>query len=405
MNGVIQNSTIKYSSNIRNQVVVTDTNGNDYIENVLLIRFDTSVIYKDKIDDKKYTHGLLSSFIKPTALIKMNLKTGIDWNKINTYKIHMNMTTADTVSLTRLGTLIKIPNFWASLAVQLPSGYNEQVIADSISTINDIVVNAERSSVSYLFSAPDDSFYLTEQTGLFAPVHGIKVEEAWDLNNQTGQSYTKIGVFDTGINWRHEDFGDGTQNGSKIIKGWDFSSTGNGVSTFSQSMPDPVGHGTAVSGLIGAIRNNDKGIAGVAGGDFQENNTGCELYSLKISDLWINLEDIDEAIVAGSIYNPDTDFGYGLHIQNHSWGSSTISFEIMEAVETCFKNNCIFVAASGNTNSAVLRYPASYTDEWVIKVGSNDAAGVRYTETIFGDVYGATYGFDLDVVAPGTNDQ
>ncbi len=406
VNGVIQNSTVKYSSSIRNKVVVTDSNGNDYIENVLLIRFDASVIYKYKIDDKRFTHGLLSDFIKPAALSKMNLKTGIDWTKVSTYKVHMKMTTADTTSLTRLGKIIRIPNFWATLAIHLPVGYSEQIIADSISTLSNTVQNAQRSSVSYLFSAPDDSFYLTEQTGLFSPVHGIRVEEAWGLNNQVGQPYTKIGIFDSGINWRHEDFGDGTQSGTKIVEGWDFSAnTGNGISTFNQSTPDPGGHGTAVAGLLGAIRNNNKGIAGVAGGDFQDNNTGCELYSLKISSPWIDDEDIKEALTMGSNDNPNSNFGYGLHIQNHSWGGPSPSFELMEGVENCYKNNCIFVAASGNTNSAVTEYPASYQDEWVVKVGSNDASGKRYTLTNSTGIYGSTYGYDLDVIAPGTNDQ
>jgi subtilisin family serine protease len=102
------------------------------------------------------------------------------------------------------------------------------------------------------------------------------------------------------------------------------------------------------------------------------------------------------AIVEGAVYNPNTGYGYGLHIQNHSWGSIYNSTTLRDAVKCCYEQSCLFVAASGNDYNTSVYYPASYKDEWVLKVGANDVSGGRANFS--------NYGNNLDVVAPGTKD-
>jgi len=387
-------TTVKYSLKEKPLIPVTDVDGTQYVDNELLIRFDSSAIIKDVIDKRDFTFGTLADFVKPNVLNELELKTGFSWKGLSTFKIFLRMTTADSISITRLGDTTRLDDFWATLSVYIPVEYNEQQTADSISTLYPTIQYAERNFIYQIHAAPNDQLYLTDQSGLFHPGHGIEVESAWD--KQVGQTYTKIGSFDTGINWRHEDYGDGTSSGTKIVGGWNFDA---GVSPFSETEPDSQGHGTATSGIYGALRNNNIGIAGIAGGDVQNGNTGCQVFSFKISigsTSNISTAYAAPAIVEGAAYNPNTGYGYGLHIQNHSWGGTTYSTTMRDAVKSCYQNSCIFVASSGNTGDATINYPASYKDEWALKVGANDASGGRASFS--------TYGNDLDVVAPGTND-
>ena len=403
INGIIQNTTVKYSSKTKPIITVTNSSGEKYVRDELLIRFKTSVINKNIIDKKEITSGVLSDFVSSNTLIELENKTGFYWGELDTYKVFLRMTTADSISITRLGDTTKLEPFWATLSVYVPSDNSEQIIADTITTLPSIIY-AEKDYFAEFYSIPNDVLYSTEQSGLFDPTHGINVEQAW--NKQVGQSYTKVGVFDSGINWRHEDYGDGTSSGSKIVGGWDYY---NNVSPFSQGTPDGHGHGTATSGVIGALRNNNLGIAGVAGGDVQNGNTGCQLFSMAIPVTGqVNLSTLHSiaspAIVEGAAYNPNTGYGYGLHIQNHSWGDPYFSTTLRDAVKSCYKNNCVFVAASGNDadpnkpdySPTAINYPATYNDDWVLKVGANNANGSR---AIF-----STYGNNIDIIAPGTND-
>ena len=304
------------------------------------------------------------------------------------------MTTADTISETRLGDIIRIDDFWATLSVFVHYEIAEQNTIDSLNTLKEIIHYAEYNFLGELFAQPDDNLYLTGQTGLHNNNgHSINVEAAWD--RQVGQNYVKVGVFDTGINWRHEDFGDGTWNGSKIIGGWDYY---NNIHPSNQTTPDAQGHGTACAGIIGALRNNNIGIAGVAGGDMQNGNTGVQLFSMKIAEqatTFISHTNIASAIVEGASYNPNTGYGYGLHIQSHSWGGP-YSATLRNGVRNCNLNSCIFSVASGNTYGTDMQYPATFNDSWVMKVGANNASGSR--------VDFSTYGNMLDFIAPGTND-
>jgi hypothetical protein len=396
VNGVDKTVTIKYTTKEKPLNVASDSDGSRYVDNELLISFDKSALYYDAIDKKDFTFGNLADFVKPSVLKELELKTGFTWNELSTFKIFLRMTTADSISITRLGDTIHLDDFWATLSVYIPSNYNEQQIANSISTLYPTIRAADRDYFAEFHSNPNDPLYLVEQTGLFNTGCGINVESAW--NKQVGRTHTKVGVFDTGINWRHEDFGDGTSSGTKIVGGWDFY---NNASPFSQTEPDPHGHGTATSGIIGALRNNNKGVAGIAGGDMQNGNTGCQLFSMAIP-VWgqVNFSTLHSiaapAIVEGAAFNPNTGYGYGFHIQNHSWGAETTTSVLKNAVKTCYLNNCIFVASSGNDYDNTINYPATYDDNWVLKVGANDATGDRADFS--------TYGNNIDVIAPGTND-
>jgi len=391
--GNFRNYTVKYA---RYEKPIEPVFYNDVVSHYkgeVLIRFDPKSLIHSAIDKKEFEAGKLSDFVKQEAIDEMNNKLLMEVKNLETYKIFRRMTTADTISVTRLGDTIRINDSWATLSVFFPENYSEQQVVDSLNTLKEIIHYSELNLIGEIFNVPNDLLYSLGQTGLFNATHGINVENAW--NRQVGQNFVKVGVFDTGINWRHEDFGDGTWNGSKIEGGWDYY---NNIHPSNQTTPDANGHGTACAGIIGALRNNNQGIAGVAGGDVQNGNIGVQLFSHKIAQgttTFVATSVISSAIVESAVYNPNTGFGYGLHIQSHSWGGP-YSATLREAVRTCNINSCIFSVASGNTYNNQATYPASYNDSWVMKVGANDATGTRAGFS--------TYGNNVDFIAPGTND-
>ncbi len=267
-----------------------------------------------------------------------------------------------------------------------------------------------------IFNAPNDPFFNRlwglHNTGQLAGLSGadISILQAWEIT--TGSESTTVGVLDTGIDWTHEDLaeniwqnldedadGDGKViewNGSQWVMdegdlngvdddgngyvddiiGWDFVNNDN-------NPYDDNGHGTHVSGTIGARGNNDKGITGVA--------QQVALMPLKIFD----------GSGVGNIATAKEAMEYalanGADITNISWGTTQDSETMYEAFENAQNNDQLVVAAAGNNdrdNDIVPVYPASYDFENIIAVA---AINRHNSLTIFSN-YGET---SVDIGAPG----
>lgn len=395
-NGLVEQvSAVKLSISNKPNEIEFSGGEPSHVEGEILIRFRQSALIIPNMDKVDFEFGTLDDFVKTDVIDSMVAKTGHNWHKAKTFKVFRRMTSADSVSMNRLGVEIPTPDFWTTLSVYIPDSITDELfIANELSTLTNVIQYAERDYIGKLTAAPNDALYITDQSSMYSPAHGINIEDAWDT--QVGQNYVKVGVYDSGVNWRHEDYGDGTISGTKVAGGWDFY---NSVSPFSQTYPDATGHGSAVSGIIGALRNNNIGIAGVAGGDMTTGNTGVQMFTLRIANGaqdYVQNSVSGPAIVEGALENFNTGYGYGLHIQNHSWGSPNPNFIIRDAVETAYLNNCILTISSGNAANIEPQYPASYNDYWVLKVGANDATGSR--------VSFSSYGNYLDLIAPGTED-
>lgn len=201
----------------------------------------------------------------------------------------------------------------------------------------------------------------------------------------------------------------------------------------------PNNHGTAVAGIIGALRNNPdedipeimKGIAGIAGGENNDVNnldTGVELYSGGIfyNKKFSTISDAAQAIFEGAFesIDPNTKMGFGLHLQNHSWGSSVIGTNsqieldlveiklLEEVVESAWRNHCVLIASRGNRGrkNSPLEYPACFADELVISVGASGVDG-KYKNQNNGDAFQesgsnwwASSKENVDIIAPGVTE-
>lgn len=193
-------------------------------------------------------------------------------------------------------------------------------------------------------------------------LQSIRAPQGWAWT--TGAPWVTIAVLDTGIDYSHPDLA------SKILSGWDFVNN-------DSSAQDDNGHGTHVAGIAAAYTNNSTGIAGV--------NWGAGIEPVKV--LNSSASGSYSNVAAGIIWATD----HGAQVINMSFGGSFPSQTLEDAVNYAFYHGVILVAATGNTGSGQVMYPARYPV--VLAVGastqSNTWAGF------------SNYGPEVDVVAPG----
>ncbi|QMU64797.1 MAG: S8 family serine peptidase [Flavobacteriaceae bacterium] len=176
----------------------------------------------------------------------------------------------------------------------------------------------------------------------------IECEDAWNISKGDGIT---VAVIDTGVDYNHPDIKNNMwqKNGSY---GYDFSSNNNDPMDYS-------GHGTHVAGTIGAIANNNLGIAGVS--------PKVKIMAVKIFPY---RDDNPDSIVKALKYAADN----GAKILNNSWGfteRTPSSPTIEAAIDYVHAKGGICVFAAGNENDNVKYYsPANYKN--TISVGATD---------------------------------
>ena len=381
------------------------------MKNLLLVRFQQNAVAPAKINDKDLQHGILSDFLTPAALTDLieasNLREIGDYK---CYKVLPWMTMDDSMSVTRSGRTIKIMHHYTTFGLLLPSGSNDSIHLHQLQKSANVVNYAQYNRYVNLHASANDPDYtngnssaLTTNTNI--PNADINVEPAWDLS--VGDPSIKVGVFDSGLNFLHQELGNGIFLGAKIASGWNYKDN---IPLSFVASNDVFGHGSAVADKIGALRNNNFGSAGVAGGDGNLNK-GVSLHDMKIqgpgnvcnfAHVYAATEaDLYNAIVQGSTNNPLTGSGFIEHIQNHSWGGYWLYSMILDAFITAYENEVVLVTSSGNKGNTTvcdskIEFPSCFKDQMVIKVGASDASGARAAFS--------SCGHRLDVVAPGTHD-
>jgi subtilisin family serine protease len=224
----------------------------------------------------------------------------------------------------------------------------------------------------------------------------IDAPEAW--NTTTGSRNVVVAVIDTGMDYNHPDLaanawrnpgevaGDGIDNDRNgfvdDVVGWDFANN-------DANPMDDNGHGSHVSGTIGAAGNNGTGVVGV--------NWQVSIMPLKFLDA--SGSGSTSAAVAAINYatRMRRDFGINVVATNNSWGGGGLSTSLRDAIDSGAAAGILFVAAAGNesnNNDATPAYPASYTGTSVISVAATD----RSNRLASFSNYGAT---SVDLAAPG----
>ncbi|MEI6221628.1 MAG: S8 family serine peptidase [bacterium] len=213
----------------------------------------------------------------------------------------------------------------------------------------------------------------------------IRVQKAWEKTS--GQNTVKIAVLDTGIDGTHKDLS------GKIMQGMNFYHENPDTKKLEPvTIPpgvnsDDNGHGTEISGVIAAVKDNGEGIAGIC--------PNCVIVPVKIMNADQKTDDIRAS--AAIVWAADEK----MKVLNLSFGSDNYSKTLELAVQYAQKANVILVAASGNENKNQLNYPAAYPG--VISVGATNESNKRCDENDWGKGFGSNYGTGLEVVAPGNN--
>lgn len=227
----------------------------------------------------------------------------------------------------------------------------------------------------------------------------MNMPQAWDI--EQGNPEVTVAVVDGGVDMQHPEFrsqlwrnvgevpGNGVDDDGNgyvdDLNGWDFSDAptlpSNGDSRVRDNEPeDERGHGTQVSGIIGAAANNGIGIAGIA--------WRCRLMPLRAdfkygSGGYLQNDDVAAAIV----YAADN----GAQVINMSWGDTVNAFIIEDAVAYAYARGCVMVAAAGNKGTVGSWYPAGL--KTVISV-----AWLTKERQLNGD---SNFGATIDIAAPG----
>ncbi|MDI1234081.1 MAG: S8 family serine peptidase [bacterium] len=389
-----------------------------YMRNQMIVKFNPSIVDTALVNDTNLQTGIISDFINPFAL-QMIIDSGYFNSSIanlNIKKIHRKMLIFDTLSISRLGESIIIPEFWSTFLIEYNTiaGMSFEDALDTLGTMSPLIEYAHPNYIYELDGTPpNDPRFLTNQKGVHitgfsgqAIAQSIDIDPAWDLT--TGSSIIRVGIYDTGIQWSHDDFSeDNSWIKSRIKGGWDWINNQHASAT---SNFDIVGHGTRVAAIIGAIRNNGKFIAGIAGGNASlalssSSYSGISLYGLKTGENYMTDNNVLDALMEGSTSFNGT-YGYSLNIMNLSWGGASSSISLQNQMRYAFQNKVLIFCSAGNrvydlgTQSygpTFEHYPVGYRDEWLMAVGASDETGN------YADLSNYGHGISIDFVAPGTS--
>lgn len=243
--------------------------------------------------------------------------------------------------------------------VTVPQGKSAEELAEDLQ--NTYVKEIEYTELDYRAGAtmiPNDPMYSNQY---FLPK--VSAPGAWDISQ--GNKDVVVAVLDTGVA-PHKDVS------AKYIDGYDFVDN-------DDSPIDGHGHGTFVSGVVAAVTNNNRGVAGSA--------PNVKIMPVKVlSDggwgyySWV---------ASGIRWAADN----GADVINMSLGGSSSSATLQQAINYAHSKGVTVVAAAGNSGSTHYSYPGACA--YTIGVGATDSQDRKASFSNYGDW--------VDVMAPGVN--
>jgi subtilisin family serine protease len=233
---------------------------------------------------------------------------------------------------------------------------------------------------------PSSTFFNIKNWGLInskanSHIHAL---DAWRI--EEGSPKVVVAVIDTGIDSHHRDLSKNIWHDpnekDQDIYGWNFVS----------DRPNPTdehGHGTHVSGIIGALADPQNGVSGVA---HHVSIMSVKYYS-DSNPGSVNLRNTIRAI------NYAVD--HGAKIINYSGGGPEFAEDEYLAIKRAEANGVLVIAAAGNEhqNTDLVEnyyYPAAYRLSNIISVAATDINNNLLPSSNWGKTR-------VDVAAPGEN--
>lgn len=232
--------------------------------------------------------------------------------------------------------------------------------------------------------------------------NGVSVNKAYETFGENTFEPIIVAVVDTGVDYNHEDLKDNMWINANEIPGNGLDDDNNGyvddihgINTLNRDsqgratgdISDSHSHGTHVSGTIGAVQNNDIGIAGIA----------SRVRIMGIRTVPNRGDETDKDVVESFLYAAK----HGAKVINCSFGKRVnegglVVQDTMDHIGK--KYGVLVVAAAGNdssNNDSSPKYPASFESENLLVVASTTSYG--------GLSYFSNYGIkSVDIAAPGS---
>ena len=311
------------------------------------------------------------------------------------------------------------------LRLQLPAG---MAVEDAVAQLSghSEVLYAEPNYKVHRALTPNDGFFpkqwglhnvggttFTGKWGTFSgPGPDIGAATAWDVT--TGDGSVIVATIDSGIEYGHPDLAgnmwlnpgesgldtignvknsngidDDTNGYVDDWHGWNFVANNNNPQdddVFGPGDPRPLGHGSHVAGIIGAVGNNSIGVSGV--------NWKIQLMPLKF------LSSTGGGDVAKAVNAINYAVAKGARVINASYeyGGSPSQTEL-NAIAAAHTAGVLLVAAAGNSGANIDNgfnkvYPAAHALDNIIAVAATDPSDNKAS---FSN-YGLT---SVDLAAPG----
>jgi subtilisin family serine protease len=356
-----------------------------FAEGEALVKFKEDVLDYRSLETNASRFSILSGSIKAAPVEQALRKAGVTGMR----RAVLNARPSQKTSISRSGETVSVPSFHNLMVIEVPRNTDILKLCEEISKMSEVEYAEPNHIYEHNDSPPNDPFYFL-QRGFEQPNDiDIDANRAWDFS--TGNSSIRVGVIDNGVDYHNPDLGGGFGNGFKVAGGYDYFNGDNDPDDDNVSS-----HGTACAGIIGGLRNNAIGIAGLGGGN-GSGNIGVSIYAFKAggSGMFLNTDNIISAI-----YDASSSSGFACHILNNSYGSSSYNESMRSAVRFAAQNGVIFVASKGNNGVTTPFYPSDYDGSWVISVGASGSRD-RRASLDNGDEYNSNYGNGIDVAAPG----
>ena len=294
----------------------------------------------------------------------------------------------------------KISGEW--LTVRLASAGLDAVpqAIEFLSRHRGLVASAEPDGVGFGAGIPSDTSFSSQwghhNTGQSGGTVDADVDapEFWDIIESAPGIV--VAVLDSGLNSGHPDLQNlsavnpGEVDGDHIDNdgngkvddtgGWDFVNNDNNPA-------DDHGHGSNVTGILAATRNNAAGVAGMIGGT---RILACKILNSSNSGLTSHL-------IAAVAYARQR----GVPVMNLSLQNYPLSDSLGIEFTACQNAGILLSICAGNqgvSNDLTPNYPSCYPHPNIIAVGNHDRTDARWSGTFGPSNYGAV---SVDLFAPG----
>lgn len=324
-----------------------------------------SFVYPKQSDkkDKDYVEGEAVVMMKGSDLVStgaslnkiMDVSSSIKVENVSDFKERKSSVSVVTVSSKKLST---------------------KKIIDELKDEEDVLI-AEPNYIYRASSITNDTYsnfqWALENTGKNngKVSEDIKPTEMWNKKS-TKKDTPVVAIIDSGVDYTHPDLKDKMwvnpyQNKLKGVHGFDF------TGTIDDGEPmDDAGHGTHCAGIIGATRNNNEGVSGVA-----DNVKIMALKFLTSSGMGTT----EDAVSAYNyIYNA-MKLGVNVVAVNNSWGSNENSKILLNIINKVGKAGAVSVCAAGNDGTD-FDAEEEYTGE---NDGDDDDGEMIFKKDIFDD--------------------